>query len=183
MSELTEIIPELVKKRTKDAERVMKVYRNLTPIKKDTPKSIKHWTDHKTEAETYMKEEDYEKAVTEYSNCLRYAPESDPDVSYVSETYYLRAIALYKQCKYAQCLRDIKRAVMSGKDVTDELTDMRMSCENELKKKPQLKNSQLPALDFGRSAKYCSMSEAVDMSYNETIGRHIVATRNIPVGK
>ena len=154
-------------------------------------KDTVHSQRFKEEADKALEKNDFKKALILYTEALRYTPHDRGNSKNItlSNIYSMRSLVLMKMNKLSSAVKDIDRALNFHPNKGDtELNERRQSLLILLK--PILETvgrtiqpPNFPELYGGLSNELSSTSSALCMKESKEKGRHIVAVKDIPLGK
>lgn len=137
----------------------------------------------RTTGDEYFKDSDWINAMEFYSQSLRFAELKTNNVSYA---YANRATCFLKLKRYNECLRDIQLAKQANYPHKPKLMRLKTKCEqlmhgiHEITKKEDTIDCKL---SFDPNEKFPCMADVLEVQTNEVFGRHVVASRDIDVGR
>lgn len=116
-----------------------------------------------------------------YNQSLCFAELGSDNVSFA---FANRATCFLQMKKFEKCLKDIKLAIATNypPQLMPKLLKRKANCEDLMKNYMQTKPFD-PKLSFDPSKQFPCMADVVEIQQNEEFGRHMVAKRDIGVGK
>ena len=146
----------------------------------------------KDEGDKALEENSFKRALLLYTEALRYTAHDRTNTSNImlSSIYSMRSIVLMKMNKLFASIQDIDRALLFHPEkANNELNERKKACLNLIKPVLGLARQRSqqpppsPKLYEGISKELSSTSSALCMKESEEKGRHIVAVKDIPIGK
>lgn len=117
-----------------------------------------------------------------YNKSLRCATTGSENISLA---YANRSICFLRMQKFAECLVDIEMAKKANypEQLMQKLIERQVACLALMAQHDQTETREKPTLDFDADNRFPCMANILDVRCNDEFGRHIVAKRNIEVGK
>lgn len=128
-----------------------------------------------------VEKNNWRNAMSLYNQSLRWAKIGS---EHVALAYANRSTCFMKFEMYEKCLIDIELAINAKypEHLKSKLEARRTFCLNEIKKAKPVEKVALK-LDYEEDEHFPGMANVAKMAYNEKFGRHLVAKRDIDVGK
>ncbi|KAK5641696.1 hypothetical protein RI129_010243 [Pyrocoelia pectoralis] len=174
-------------KANRNSERVSFAYGqlerfNLFPEHVDRTKNCKMADELREEGNHHFKLKNDTLALRKYTESIAYAPRGSEQLALA---FANRSAVLYQLKLYKECLKDITQALSSNypKRLCEKLIKRREHAETF--KHTQCKvnyHENIPILSYGPNQFIQSGSSCIKLSFEENLGRHVVAVQDVKVG-
>lgn len=150
---------------------------------KDQSKNNEISLKFRDEGNRMFKKKQWQDSMEYYNLSLRFA---EPGTENMAKAYGNRSACFFNMQKYDKCLNDIDLAKEANYplQLMHKLTEREVECIEKLEEKPD-ENVTMPGweLSYPAKKKFPGIANVLNLRYNEEYGRHIIANKDIDVGK